>query len=499
MRAAAGLLAFNGLLVVLGLGLLGAAGLLRLRLRTLVAAAPAGLVAGAAVACIGGVALLTAGGTLDLKVFTAGTVVLAAILWLIALWRIRRAADDVALDEATPVDARTVRMDRYLLWAVVAGVAAFVLVQAYSSRRVPAAWDASHNWMLKASALTTGGLEGDMFSDGRAFSAAHLDYPILQPVLGALTFRFAGAGRHGLLLVELWLLGGALALSGPWLAGRRFRAWLMILPLALALAAATSLGILRGDADVTVAIFLAAGALALGLWLDGGRGGLAVFAAVCLGAAVNTKNEGLAYSVAVLAAAAAVLALTDRRRLLPLAGVGVAVAAFTLPWRLWVSANGPFGSDVTPLSTSLDAGFLWDRLHRLDLAAQTVLGRLTDQGAHVWIVPLFLAVTVAVLVSGPRRRVPAFYLGSVLLAVAALLWVYWTTSQPDWLGHYQRTSLRTITGPLFVAAAALAHILPRAVDWPGALGTPATSTREAPGAVAATGPAAPRTASRDRV
>jgi hypothetical protein len=135
------------------------------------------------------------------------------------------------------------------------------------------------------------------------------------------------------------------------------------------------------------------------------------------------------------------------------------------PWRLWVQANGPFAGDVTALSTSLDVGFLVDRLDRLNAAGHTVLARFTETG-HGWLMPAFLAVTIALLIAGPRRRVPAFYLGGVVLSVAALLWVYWTTSQPDWFGHYTRTSIRTITGPLFVAAAALGHLLPRSVGWP---------------------------------
>jgi hypothetical protein len=45
--------------------------------------------------------------------------------------------------------------------------------------------------------------------------------------------------------------------------------------------------------------------------------------------------------------------------------------------------------------------------------------------------------------------------------IAGLLWIYWTSPQPDVEAHIERTSLRTITGPLFVAAVALAHVLGR--------------------------------------
>jgi hypothetical protein len=465
MRTFFGFLAFNVILLVLGMGVLGAAGLLRLSVRSLVEAAPAALLAGAAIAMIGGTTILAAGGTLQLPPIVAGAAVLAVILWTIAFMRIRRrpATDVVAPGDAPPVSERALRIDRMITWGVVAAVVVFVLIQAYESRNVRAAWDASHNWMLKAFALSSGGLEGDMFTGAAPFAAAHLDYPIGQPVLGALIFRFCAKGEQGLLLFELWLLGGALVLAAPFLTGRRYRAWLAMIPLTIALAAATSWGILRGEADVTMATFVAAGALALVHWLSGARGGFAVLAALLLGGAVNIKNEGTAFTAAILVVTAVIVLTARRHRLLPFVGVVAGIVACAAPWRLWAHAHGPFGNDVTPLSTSLDAGFLTDRLDRLDYAAQTVLARVTDTGAHGWIMPTFLAVAIAVLLASRPRYVPAFYLGCFLLSVAAVLWVYWTTSQPDWAAHINRTSFRTIAGPLFLAAAGLAHLLPGAV------------------------------------
>ena len=461
MRAAAGLIAFNGLLLALGLGVLGAAGLLRLRVREVAVAAPAALLVGAAVAGIAGTVVLVAGGTLALPPLVAGALVLGALLWAATFRRRARGRPIADPPDRPPADPRTARAERIALWALIAGVTAFVLLQAYLSRNQRPAWDAAHNWMLKAFALSTGGLDDDLFTTAGPFSGAHLDYPLLQPVLGALVFRFAGKGEHGLLVVELWLLAGAFAFAGPFLLGLRRHAWLAIVPLALVVAALTSLGILRGDADVTMAVLLAAGALALGRWLDGGPPGLAVVAALLLGGALNTKNEGLVFTAGLLAVAAVVLLVTERRRLLPFAGIALGVAALAAPWRAWLAANGPFAGDVTPLSTSLDLDFLSDRLGRLDFAARELSERFYTQTAHVWIMPTFLAVTVVLLIAGPRRRLPAFYLGGVLAALAMVLWVYWTTSQPDWAAHIERTALRTVTGPLFLAAAGLAHLLTR--------------------------------------
>jgi hypothetical protein len=73
----------------------------------------------------------------------------------------------------------------------------------------------------------------------------------------------------------------------------------------------------------------------------------------------------------------------------------------------------------------------------------------------------FVVVAVVLVVSEPGRRVPAFYLGAVAMAILMILWVYWTTPQADWAAHIQRTSIRIVAGPLFLAAAGLAHFLPR--------------------------------------
>jgi hypothetical protein len=179
--------------------------------------------------------------------------------------------------------------------------------------------------------------------------------------------------------------------------------------------------------------------------------------------AANIKNEGLAFAVLVLVVAFCV-ALAGRRRgqIVTVGVTGVAVALLALPWKLWTSSHGPFQSDVAPLSDSLSPSYLVDRLHQLDLGAQTMLGRIAEPGAF-WLVPALLALTITALV---RRREPplaALYLGALVLSVLSVLWVYWTSQLADVTGHIERTTIRTITGPLFIAAAGLAHLLPRLI------------------------------------
>ena len=154
-----------------------------------------------------------------------------------------------------------------------------------------------------------------------------------------------------------------------------------------------------------------------------------------------------------------------RRDVVSVAGVAAALALLAAPWRLWVSAHGPSASDVTPLSTSLDPGFLADRLGQLDLGARELLGHFANP-AYGWLVPAFLAVAGAALLSRSATRTAAFHLVGFLLVVAALLWVYWTSQQPDVPSHVSRTALRTVTAPLFLAAVGLAHLLPQLVRRP---------------------------------
>jgi hypothetical protein len=450
VRLAAGFLAYDLVLAAVGMALLYAAGLVAPRPVRLALAAPLALVSGAAVAAVLGTIALTAGLALDAAPDTAVLLVLAAVL--VVVGRRRRQVDEAgeALRPSAPG----------LALAAVVGL--YVLVQAALSRHVPPAWDSAHNWYLKAVALSDHiGLSGAALFTSNTFAPAHLTYPLAHPVLGGLLFQYIGDAGSGRLIAELWILLGATALSAPFLAAGGRRGWLALVPFALTVVAATSVGVLQGDADVTMACFLGVGALCLGRWLDDGPPGLLAPAVVCLAAAANTKNEGLVFTACVLAAALVATLVAARARALLLVGAGACVAVLSAPWLLWVHFNGPFATDVTPLSTSLHLHFLRSQVSLLDFAAREVIGQVVNTAAYYWLFPLALVLCGLLVAAGPRRRVAGFYLGAVLAAVAALLWVYWTTTGADAAGHVQRTVIRTVTGPLFLCAAALAHLLPR--------------------------------------
>src|SRR4051794_1035676 len=176
MRTLVGFVAFNGLALAFGLAALAAAGLVARRLRAAVAAAGAALMVGLAALGLGAMISVIAGIGLDLKVFTACAVLATAALAVVA-WRPAPAPEP----DLEPAGTRWWAGP----WLPVAVVVGFTAIQMLASRDVPVAWDAAHNWTLKAVALTTmDHLDGDIFTGG-AFSAAHEDYPLLHPVLGA--------------------------------------------------------------------------------------------------------------------------------------------------------------------------------------------------------------------------------------------------------------------------------------------------------------------------
>ena len=135
-------------------------------------------------------------------------------------------------------------------------------------------------------------------------------------------------------------------------AGRHGWTVLLFAPLAIAIASGPAQGVMRGDADVTMAVFLATGVLCLGLWVERARPGLLPAAALLLGAAANVKNEGTVFAIAVMVVALCASIGRPARDLRALGLAAVAVVAAAVPWRLWVAAHGPFPSDVRSLGDS---------------------------------------------------------------------------------------------------------------------------------------------------
>jgi hypothetical protein len=411
---------------------------------------------GVATTCLTAICLLVLGGTLTAPSFVAIAVVLSALL--VAIGYLRR-----GVTHGGAVRAGGRALPGWPVIVVGLAIGLFIAAQIVGARDIPTAWDAAHNWTLKAIVLLNqGDLSSGAFRDSELFAGAHQDYPILQPVFGSLALRFTARADQSLLVAELWLLVAAFVGAVLFLLRDRAGWTLLVLaPLGIAVASGPVQGVVRGDADVTMAVFVAVGVLCIGLWTERPAPGLLAVAAVLLAAGANTKNEGMVFAIGVTIVALLVGLLPPRRGARALAVTAFAVVVAAVPWRLWVASHGPFPSDVRSLGDALSPSLLADSLHQLDFAAQQILSRLADGTGSGWLFPAFLATATLMMVMGRDRRVLAVYVSTALAMVAALLWIYWTSPQPDVEAHIERTTLRTVTAPMFVAAVALAHVLGR--------------------------------------
>ena len=473
MRSVAGIGALHLLLAWSGAGLLVALRLVALRPVELLLVAGPAYVAGVAVSMPALIVLAVVGVTVTLPVIVVTAALLGAVG--IAVGLVRR---------GTPAPATA---DRRAMLVAAGLVALFALYAAYAVWLSPTAWDDANIWSLRAVALFwEGSLSADVFTSP-VYAASHQDYPLLQPMLEAATFRAAGSERlqefHG----SLWILFGAAVWTAGWLLARQRIAVMLPVLAALLLAPGVHRNLGIGYADATVACFVALGALACGRWVRNGSSGHLVLGAVFLGAAANTKNEGLLSALIVLAACiAATLATRQRRAVLMAAGAAAITLVMVAPWRLWVAAQGIEGDSLAPLRQSLDPTFLFgERWQAFTYAQEGVLRQLTDQGAFVWLAPAFLVVAVSALTTPRARRLGAYYLGIAVLSVLSLLWIYWQTpANSGWL--VDTTADRTVLTTMLVVALGLAHLVSDAVG----------DDTLADASVAATPAASPVTAAR---
>lgn len=449
MRALVGIIVVQCALVAAGLGVLRVLGLVVSRGgRAWLAIGPAFVVGTASV-----IVLLIALEVIGVPL-TFGTAVVVAVLVAAAgfglTWR-RTEAEDAGV--------------------AVLGMATLsrVAIGAYALARAPTRGDDARIWSLKGLALTYhDSLRPEIFLNPAAV-ASHPVYPIFQPVLEAVLGRAAGQPALRVIHAELWLL----LIAAIWTVGyviwwrcaRPLREQVGIALLAmLAILPAVVSNIWSGYADATGAVLLATGAVSLGLWIDRREPGHLWLAAILLAAAANTKDEDMVGAVLVLLAAGVALAVrADGRRLrlwLSAAGLFVVLIA---PWRIWTAAHHLSDSVVPPLPRALSPVFVLDRLPQLK---QTAFAMVTQTlSGWGWLAAIFIALCILSLVTRTGRRLAAFYLLSFALLVAALVWLYTTTSVS--LTFLIPTSMaRAITVFMALTPVASAHLLTKLLAAP---------------------------------
>ena len=451
MRELAGFALLQALLALIGVGSLRAVGLLGAGVRPVVVGlGPAWLV---------GTALVGLGLVLGVP-FTLTTIV---VLSVIAAGVAFAAAWHRGVMTERVIDAAAVRPSR--LWPVrvaIGTAAAYAGFGAYAVARAPIQADDARIWSLKGLALTYyDSLRPEIFLNPLTAVSHHV-YPLLQPVLEAALGRAMGRPELRLFHTELWLILIASIWTAAyliwWRRERPVREQAGVALLALvALTPAMVSNIWTGHADATGAVLLAAGAVALGLWLDGAADGHLWLAAILLGAAANTKDEDMIGAIIVLLAAGAVLGARDRRTRLRLWLEAVGVCALLiLPWRIWTATHHLRDNVTPPLPRALTPRFLLARAPELRRVGMALVTHTI--GEWGWAAAIFVTLCAVGLATRTSRRLTAFYLISFAAIAVAMLWLYGTT--PISLSLLiPRSMSRTVNVFMVLAAFASAHLL----------------------------------------
>jgi len=284
-------------------------------------------------------------------------------------------------------------------------------------------WDAWGFWMTKAKAIYYfGGLDPDFFR--------HLwgpSYPLLEPVLAAMNFRFMGSADTTTLGVQWWLLAVGLV----WAAAGLLRRIAPAIPTWLFLALFVVLPeldrrLLERKADLPLDSFFALSACALLAWIISGESWLLAVYGLTLSATLLTKREGQLLAVCLVVAGVAAAGIRSRRTWLGVAGVAVLAYLPGIPWRIWWTSRHLM-SDTPP------GGLLHATFKNIDKAPQAfhlVLRLLFEY--QLWLAATPLALVAALVCLGQADRRPAiFFLLLFGLAFVGWAWENWAYVSPS--------------------------------------------------------------------
>jgi len=322
-------------------------------------------------------------------------------------------------------------------------------------------YDAFANWALKAKLLFydgtfTGALDDRLFASGSVAPPVHREYPIGLPAVEAYVLHGIGGEnlRVAHLLFVVFFGGLALfvwAFLRPWVSAWPLAAGLSFL---LWMPRARSQG-LSDYADVPLACFFAVAALLIGLWLAGEGDDRLALGSVFAAASLATKREAIAFcAVLFVLAVVALLVRGERNRLRPLLLAGLAVAASTVPWRVFVAANGLEEGDV-----DLSLARVRAQADELPFVLGQ-FGHLFFESGYLGAVPLAALAALLLLARGRDRQLAVGVLALGMGLIAALAFVYVTG---DASVHYlvRASAHRTLMTPTLLAAVLLPLLVTR--------------------------------------
>lgn len=454
----------DALYLGVGVALLAAFGLVA-SVRDAARLAGVAFLAGWAALGIGTVYLLLAGASGSVGQVVALAVAVAAVAVAAALAgpvrrRVRR--------PAAPEPSRPAAPESLALAGGALLLIALVFAALFRSLRhvQPAQWDAWAFWVPKAEAIVYGG--GIHTGPGSLESFANPDYPPLTPVLDATTFRFAGHVDPGVLPLQHWVVALAMFAALAGLLWRHVHPAVLLASLAsfaLLPSYQHEVGSLLGDETLIAAVALTAAAG--GLWLVRRDPRYLALYALFGSALALAKNEG--YSDVIVMSAILVAVSVRRRPRLPLLLAALPVLAMQ-PWKQWSSAHHVPKSDYYDFANLLHPGYLSDRFDRLTytLRALPQYYLAVDR----WLVLLPVAAVLVALAARRRPALALFVAGTVAIAFAGNVVVYWISPSP--VAWYVSTSgSRTADGPLVLVAALLPLLLTEAMAAARPAGAPA--------------------------
>jgi hypothetical protein len=314
-------------------------------------------------------------------------------------------------------------------------------------------WDGWAHWASRARALYE--LDGvrDVVFANLVYGGP---YPILFPSLEAVGFRAMGQFDGTLIHVQLALF--AFAFVGA--------AWALLRPVAVrGTAGVTVLAIVcvpavldqlsTNFADIPLAFFVAVGLLTLVAWIVDGQTPLLITAAIFLGAAANTKSEGMLFALTAFLAAGLVALLHERRSAWHVAAAGTGAYATAVPWLVYAQSRGLSTTDYD-LSNLFSPGYLSDASYRVGPILRELLTQLTNTGGWGYLLPLFGVGLLGALILR-RWQLAVFALAWTVLSLFGLVMIYWISFLPL-EPNLSNSSNRTIA-TLLVGAAAMAPAL----------------------------------------
>jgi hypothetical protein len=340
----------------------------------------------------------------------------------------------------------------------------FLVLLAAAAVQPLRATDAFADWALKAKMLYahggtfTGAIDPRVLGQG-AYRYTHPEYPLGIPSLEAFGFHAMGGVDPQVVHVQFVLLFGAFLAA----------AWVLLRPRVDPLVLAVGLGaalllpdmrtqLLSAYADVPLACFWVASAVAMALWLAGDGTDRLALATLFAAAALGTKGEGIVFTVILFVLAGVTLLVHRKGRALRLLGLAAGLCVLAaLPWQVYLHRHGLSDRDISPSITRMA-----DQTANISLAVRRLLPPLVS-GAWMATVPLAVAAAILVLVRRRHLDAAAGYLAALVAVMAGLVTVYWTAVTPA------RTLLstsahRVIVTPVLLSAVVLPLLLDRGLD-----------------------------------